>query len=103
MQEIVIRAFAEIAAFGRNNAGGNGSPKSVGISHGRDPLPNLRPFLRKRDKGKLLVLIDFEKCNIGSFVFPNHLRLEGLTIIRNHPDLGGAVDNMVVGHDIAIG
>ena len=55
LQEVVIQAIADIAAAGRDNAGGDGAAKPERVADGDHPVADARLLRREIDIGKALV------------------------------------------------
>ena len=49
-----------------------------------------------------ILTLDLDKSHIGSWVSANQLCIEGATVVEFHLEFGGVLDDMVVGHDVAI-
>ena len=62
----------------------------------------LRQDVAERHGGKVVPL-DLEHRHVGLGIGADHLGLVGLAVVGRHLDLVGAVDDVIVGHDIAVG
>ncbi len=91
-----------MAAFRRDDAGSNGSAQAKGIAHGDNPLSNFGFFFRKRDKRKLFIRAGLDEREVGLLVSPNNLCLKGFTFIGSDLNLLRIIDDVIVGHDIAV-
>ena len=103
MEVIIVRSSADIAALCRNNPGCDRAAQAERIAHCDDPFSNLRPFLGKRHKWKVLPGIDLDERQVGIPVGPGHLRRQRLPVVGNDLDLESIVHNVVVRHDVAVG
>ena len=83
LQEVVIRAIADIAAAGRDNAGGDGAAKPERVADGDHPIANSRLLRREIDIGKALVAVDLEQREVGLGIGADHLRLVFLAVVRS--------------------
>ena len=105
LQEIVIGARADLAATGGDDAGGHGAAKAEGIADSDHPVANARILVSELDGGKCLAIgvNDLEQGQIGLGIGADDLGLPGLAVIGLDPDLGGVLDDVVVGDDVTIG
>ena len=100
LQEVVIRAIADIAAAGRDNAGGDGTAKPERVADGDHPVADARLLRREIDIGvPLSSTLSSARSVFG--VGADDPRLELAVIGELDGDLA-ALHHMVVGDDIAV-
>jgi hypothetical protein len=101
LQEIVVRSGADVAAFGRDDAGRDRAAEAERVADGEHPLPDLRLLLRKL--GELeAVAVDLQEREVGAVVGADQLRGVLLAIVGHDGDFRLALHHVVVGDDVAV-
>src|SRR6266478_5030217 len=103
LDEIVVRAAADVAAAGRDNAGGHRAAKAERIADREHPIADPGLTFRKLGEREVRTAVDLDQGDIGPRVGADHLRGIGLALVSRNFDLVGAIHHVVVGHGIAIG
>ena len=65
LDEVVIRAVADVAAVGRDDARRHGAAEAEGIADRNHPVANPRPLLGEFDERKVLLAVDLDQREIG--------------------------------------
>src|SRR5262249_12135642 len=99
---IVIRTGTDIASARGNDAGRHGATKAERIANGDDPITNTRITVGEFHEGEALVSFDLDQRKIGFRVGSNDFGLVDRAIVCGHLYGFGVVDDMIVGHRIAI-
>src|SRR5258706_670722 len=102
LDEIVVRAAADVAAAGRDDAGGHRAAKAERIADREHPIADPGLALGKLGEREVRTALDLDQGQIGTRVGADHLRAIGLAVISRNFDLVGAIHHVVVGHGIAI-
>src|SRR5262249_11288421 len=103
LNEIVIRACADVAAARRYDPGRYGAAEPVWIADGEHPVADLRDGIRERDVWEVAAAVDFEQSDIGFGIGSDHLGLVGLLIVRLDFDRLAVAYDVAVGYHIAVG
>ena len=103
LQEPVIGAVADVAALGRDNAGGHGAAKAVRIADRHHPVADSRHLLGETHERVVAGLVDLDHGDVGLRVGADDLGVEGLAVIHSHGDGLGVLHHMIVGDDVAVG
>ena len=103
LDEIVIGTVADVAAHGRDDAGGHRAAEAEGIADREHPVADARLAVRQLGKREVRAALDLDQREVGARVGADHLGGVGLAVIGRDFDLAGAVDDVVVGDGIAVG
>ncbi len=101
LQEIVIRAFVDVAAARRDDPGRDGAAKPERVADRHYPVADLRrTAVAEADIRQRLIRVDLEDGEIGLGVAADHLGPILGFILQDHLDFFGVADHVIVGHDI---
>src|SRR5438034_10879214 len=103
LDEIVVRTAADVAAAGRDDAGGHGAAEAERVTDREHPIADPGLALRKLGEREVRTALDLDQRDVGARVGADHLRGKGLAVVGRDFDLVGAIHHVVVGHSIAIG
>src|SRR6476646_10088056 len=103
LDEVVIWAVADIAAGGRDDAGGHGATEAERVTDREHPVADPRLAIGKLGEREVSTAGDLDQREVGARIAADHLRGIGLAVVHGHFDLVGAVDHVVVGHGKAVG
>src|SRR6185369_12442996 len=103
LDEIVIRAVADVAAGGRHDAGGHGAAEAERVTNRQHPVADPRLAVGQFGEREILAAFDLDQRQVGARIGADYLRGEGLAVVHRDFDLVGAIDHVVVGHGIAVG
>ena len=96
-------SLADIGASQRrHNAGGHGLADTEGVADRQDKITDLdiAAHVKGQDRQGFIGL-NPQDCQIGGLVGQQDLGRELAAVGQDHPQLGGAGDHMVIGHDYA--
>src|ERR1700726_1688147 len=102
LDEIVIRAVADVAAAGRDDAGRDSAAEAEGIADREHPITDPGLAIRKLGKREVRAALDLDQGEVGTRIGADHLGLVDLAVVGGHFDLVGAVDHVVVGDGIPV-
>ena len=101
LDEVVIGTVADVAAAGRDDAGGHGAAEAERIADREHPVADARLAVRKLGEREVGAALDLDQREIGARIGADHLGRVGLAVVGGDLDLVGAVDHVVVGHGIS--
>src|SRR5665647_1229379 len=97
LNEIIVRAIADVATAGRDDAGSDGSAKTKGIADREHPVADSRLACCKFRKRKVRPAFDLDQREVRTLVRANHLGRVCLAIVGRDFDLVGPINNVIVG------
>src|SRR5664279_5206110 len=103
LDEIIVRPIADIAAAGREDAGGDGAAEAERIADREHPVADPGFALRKLCEREARAAVDLDQRNVAARVGADHLRAVGLAVIGRDFNLVGAIDHVIVGDRITVG
>src|SRR5690606_29120035 len=104
LDEVVIGAGADVAAARRDDAGRDRAAEAERIADGHDPVADAHlAVIGEGDIGKLAVGIDLQHGKVGALVGADQLGLQLRAVIENDGEALAALDDVVVGDDVAVG
>jgi hypothetical protein len=103
LDEVFITFYTEPAATqGADDTAGDGLAEAEGIADGHDEVPHPHPVrIGEADLGEILRL-DLEHSQIHLLIGSNQRGPQAPTIRQRDGDLVSPVDDMIVGHDVAV-
>ena len=101
LQEVVVGAGADVAAFRRDDAGGHRAAEAERIADREHPLPDLRGL---GGEGHILeaVAFDLQQRDVGALVLADQLGVELAAVIHHDRVARAVCDDMRVGDEIAV-
>src|SRR5205823_8910601 len=102
LDEVVIRAVADVAAGGRDDAGGHGAAEAERIAYREHPVADPRLAVGQLGEGEILAALDLDQRQISALIGADYLRGKGLAVVHRDFDLVGAVDHVIVGYGKAV-
>ena len=102
LDEVVVGASSDIATARRNDAGRHGAAESERISNRQDPVSDARSLVRELGVGEVAAALDLDERQVGARIGPDHLGRVGLALIGCDLDGVGLVDDVIVGHGVAV-
>src|SRR5450631_3428349 len=102
LNEVIVRAVADVATAGRDDAGSDGSAEAEGIADRENPVADPRLAGCEFCKRKVRPAFDLDQREIRTLVRANYLGGVGLSVVSCDFDLVGAIDNVIVGNRIAV-
>ena len=103
LDEVVIRAGADVTATGRDDAGRDGAAEAERIADREHPVADARLLLGERHKREVGAALDLDQRDVGLRIGADHLRRIGLAVVGGDLDGLGLVDHVIVGHRVAVG
>ena len=100
--ELLNVAANVFTALGADDACRHGMIQVEGTSNGENPIADLHGVgVAHLCDGQVVADINFDDSQIGLAVAADQLRLMLGFVVKPNHDLGGLVDNMMVGHNVA--
>ena len=103
LQEVVVGAGADVAAARRDDARRHGAAEAERIADGHHPIADLRRLVGELHEREVGLAVDLDQSEVGFGVGADHLRGVARTVIGRDLHRLGVIDDMVVGHRIAVG
>ena len=98
---VVVRA-ADVTGERRDDTSRDRAAEAERIADRQHPIADARGLLRELQNRQRLLRLDLQECKIGARVGADDLGVNLLLVIEAHLHLGGAVDDVVVGDDVAV-
>jgi hypothetical protein len=98
---VVVRARADVTAARRDDAGGDGGRQAERVADGQHPVANPRAAFGELGIGEV-VAIHLDQRQIRPRIGTDYLGAVGLAVIGLNFDFVGAIDDVVIGHRIAV-
>src|ERR1019366_8832466 len=91
LDEIVVRAVADVAAAGGDDAGRDGAAEAERITDREHPVADPGLAVRKLGEREVRAAFDLNQCYVSPRVGADHLRGIGLAVVSRDFDLVGAI------------
>src|SRR5690606_687597 len=102
LDEVIVRSGTDIATTGRHDAGGDAAAEAEWVADRYHPVADTRRLFGEPDIRQLVVGIDLQQCKVGLWIGADDLGRVFTTIDERNLDLLTVVDDVVVGHDVAV-
>ena len=86
----------------RNDTRGHRATKAKGIADRQHPVADTCGFFGKFHKREFLLGFDLEQRQVGPLIGTNDIGLMLIAIVHGDGDLTGIVNDVVIGHYIAV-
>ncbi|BAQ44521.1 hypothetical protein Maq22A_c05755 [Methylobacterium aquaticum] len=103
LQEVVVGSSADVAAAGRDDAGGDGAAQAERVADCHDPVADLRRAVGELHVGKGSPVGDLEERQVGLRIGADDLGRQGAAVVERDLDRLGVVHDVVVGDHVAVG
>jgi hypothetical protein len=101
LDEIVIRAGADVAATRRDDTGGDGATETERIADRKNPVTNPRRAIRQLHKWEIAA-VDFDEREIGARIGADNLGAMGLAVVGGDLNVFRIVHDVVIGHRVTV-
>ena len=102
LEEVVVGTRADVAAARRHDAGGHGAAETERIADREHPVADPRRLVGEPHVREVAA-VDLDQREVGARIGADHLGRIGLAVVERDLDGRGVLDDVVVGHGIAVG
>jgi hypothetical protein len=98
-----IGTGVDVASLSRDDAGCHRAAKAVGVTDRDNPIADARNLACEIDIGKIRLATDLDERKVSLRVGADHFRRIDAAVISRDLNRRGVIDNVIVGHGIAVG
>ena len=99
---VVVGTGTDVASARGNDAGCDRATKTKRVADRHDPITDARIAVGERHEGEALVGFNLDQGEVGFRIGPDDFRLVDCAIVRRNLYGLGVIDNVIIGHRIAI-
>src|SRR4029077_11237482 len=101
LDEVVIRASADVAAACRNYAGGHGAAETERIANRKHPIADVGRVISKLHVRKVAAL-DLDQSEVGALIGADDLGRIGLAVVGRDLKVLSVLHDVIVGHGVTV-
>ena len=99
----LARDDAQLTRLGTHDAGRDGRLQVVGRADGQHPFAQTQRVGAAEGERRKVLALDLDERHVGRRVRADDFGIEDAAVVELHAQFGGILDDVVVGHDVAVG